>query len=72
MRLPDGTEIPATITTIDPGGEPTGDGDETTSATAIVEFADQAAVADVGLRSVKVTIAARRGRRRARGARSPR
>ena len=57
VRLPDGTEIPATITTIDPGGEPTGEGDETTSASAIVEFADQAAVVDVGLRSVKVTIA---------------
>lgn len=57
VRLPDGTEVPATITTIDPGGEPTGEGDETTSATAVVEFADQAAIADVGLRSVKVTIA---------------
>ena len=57
VRLPDGTEIPATITTIDPGGEPTGEGDETTSASAIVEFPDQALVVDVGLRSVKVTIA---------------
>jgi peptidoglycan hydrolase-like protein with peptidoglycan-binding domain len=57
VRLPDGTEIPATITSIDPGGEPTGEGDETTSASAIVEFADQASVVDVGLRSVKVTIA---------------
>ena len=57
VRLPDGTEIPGTIATVDPGGEPTENGDETTSATAIVEFADQAVVADVGLRSVKVVIA---------------
>ena len=48
---------PGTIATVDPGGEPTANGDETTSASAIVEFADQAAVADVGLRSVKVVIA---------------
>ena len=57
VRLPDGTEVPATITTIDPGGVPTGEGDETTSASAIVEFADQSVVAEIGLRSVKVTIA---------------
>jgi len=57
VKLPDGTEIPATITTIDPGGEPTGEGDDTTSASAIVEFPDQAAVVEVGLRSVKITIA---------------
>jgi peptidoglycan hydrolase-like protein with peptidoglycan-binding domain len=57
VRLPDGTEVPATITAIDPGGEPTGEGDETTSASAIIEFADQALIDDVGLRSVKVTIA---------------
>jgi hypothetical protein len=57
VRLPDGTEVPATITLIDPGGEPTGDGNETTSASAVIEFADQALIADVGLRSVKVTIA---------------
>lgn len=57
VRLPDGTEVPATITSIDPGGEPIGDGDEKTSPSAIVEFADQSVVADVGLRSVKVVIA---------------
>lgn len=57
VKLPDGTEVPATITSIDPGGVPTGEGDETTSASAVVEFADQAVVAEVGLRSVKVTIA---------------
>ncbi|MEO5920697.1 MAG: hypothetical protein ABIQ01_06080, partial [Pseudolysinimonas sp.] len=56
VRLPDGTEVPGTITSIDPGGESTGDG-ETTSASAVVEFTDQALVVEVGLRSVKITIA---------------
>jgi hypothetical protein len=57
VRLPDGTEIPAKITLIDPGGVPTGEGNDTTSASAVIEFADQKVVEAVGLRSVKVTIA---------------
>lgn len=57
ITLPDGTEVPGTITEIDPGGEPVGSEGETTPATASVEFADPAVAAGIGLRAVKVTLA---------------
>ena len=58
VTLPDGTELPATIVSIDPGGEPDGDNGETTPATATVEFDDPTAAAGLGLRAVKVALAA--------------
>lgn len=55
--LPDGTEAPATVTAVDPGGEPTGKEGETTPATANVEFDDPAVAEGIGLRAVKVVFA---------------
>lgn len=57
VTLPDGTELPGVITAIDPGGVPTGDEDETTPATAIVDLEDPAAAQGIGLRAVRVTLA---------------
>ena len=58
VTLPDGTELPATIVSIDPGGQPDGEEGETTPATATVEFEDATAAAGLGLRAVKVALAA--------------
>ena len=58
VTLPDGTELPATIVSIDPGGEPEGDQGETTPASATIEFEDATAAAGLGLRAVKVALAA--------------
>ena len=58
VTLPDGTELSATIVSIDPGGEPDGDNGETTPASATIEFDDPAAAAGLGLRAVKVALAA--------------
>jgi peptidoglycan hydrolase-like protein with peptidoglycan-binding domain len=58
VTLPDGTELPATIVSIDPGGQPDGENGETTPATATVEFEDATAAAGLGLRAVKVALAA--------------
>ena len=55
--LPDGTEAPATITAVDPGGQPTEKEGETTPATANVEFDDLAVAEGIGLRAVKVVFA---------------
>ena len=55
--LPDGTEAPATITAVDPGGQPTDKEGETTPATANVEFDDPAVAEGIGLRAVKVVFA---------------
>jgi peptidoglycan hydrolase-like protein with peptidoglycan-binding domain len=57
VRLPDGTELPGTITEVDPGGDPTGVDGETTSASATVTFDDPTAAAGIGLRAVKVILA---------------
>ncbi|MCU1440356.1 MAG: HlyD family secretion protein [Rhodoglobus sp.] len=57
VTLPDGTELPGTITSIDPGGQPTGKDDETTSPSATVEFDDPVAAQGIGLRAVKVALA---------------
>lgn len=56
--LPDGTEVPATVTAVDPGGQPTGKEGETTPATANVELDDPAVAEGIGLRAVKVVFAA--------------
>ncbi|WP_407361568.1 peptidoglycan-binding protein [Microbacterium sp. LBN7] len=56
--LPDGTEVPATVTAVDPGGQPTEKEGETTPATANIEFADPAVAEGIGLRAVKVVFAA--------------
>jgi len=56
--LPDGTEVPATVTAVDPGGQPTDKEGETTPATANVEFDDPAVAEGIGLRAVKVVFAA--------------
>ncbi len=58
VTLPDGTELPATIISIDPGGEPVGEDGDTTSASATIEFEDAAAAVGIGLRAVKVALAA--------------
>ena len=58
VTLPDGTELPGTIVSIDPGGEPDGEDGETTPASATVEFEDATAAAGIGLRAVKVALAA--------------
>jgi peptidoglycan hydrolase-like protein with peptidoglycan-binding domain len=58
VTLPDGTDLSATIVSIDPGGQPDGDDGETTPATATVEFEDATAAAGLGLRAVKVALAA--------------
>ena len=55
--LPDGTEVPATVTAVDPGGQPTEKEGETTPATANVEFDDPAVAEGIGLRAVKVVFA---------------
>lgn len=55
--LPDGTEVPATVTAVDPGGQPTEKEGETTPATANIEFADPAVAEGIGLRAVKVVFA---------------
>ncbi|MCU1422453.1 MAG: HlyD family secretion protein [Microbacteriaceae bacterium] len=57
VTLPDGTELPGTITSIDPGGQPTGKDGETTSPSATVEFDDPTAAQGIGLRAVKVALA---------------
>lgn len=55
--LPDGTEVPATVTAVDPGGQPTEKEGETTPPTATVEFDDPAVAEGIGLRAVKVVFA---------------
>jgi peptidoglycan hydrolase-like protein with peptidoglycan-binding domain len=57
VTLPDGTDLPATIISIDPGGQPTGTEGKTTSATAAITFEDSAAAQGLGLRAVKVKLA---------------
>lgn len=56
VELPDGTEISTTLAAVDPGGVPTGKDDEKTPPTALVEFADQAAVASAGAAAVRIVI----------------
>ncbi|MDF1477840.1 peptidoglycan-binding domain-containing protein [Leifsonia sp. H3M29-4] len=58
VTLPDGTDLAGEITAIDPGGEPTGKDEETTSPTAVVELDDPGAAEGIGLRAVKVSLAA--------------
>lgn len=58
VTLPDGTELAGTITAIDPGGAPTGEEGKTTSPSAVVDLDDPAAAAGIGLRAVKVALAA--------------
>lgn len=54
--LPDGTEIDTVLAAVDPGGQPTGDGDATTSPSATVEFEDQNVVAEAGAVAVRIVI----------------
>ncbi|GAA1557596.1 peptidoglycan-binding protein [Brevibacterium picturae] len=56
VTLPDGTEIDTTLAAIDPGGQPTGEGDATTSPSATIEFPDQAGVAAAGAVAVRVVV----------------
>jgi peptidoglycan hydrolase-like protein with peptidoglycan-binding domain len=55
--LPDGTETPASVTAIDPGGQPTEKEGETTKASATVDLDDPAVAQGLGQRAVKVLIA---------------
>lgn len=57
VRLPSGEEIAATITTIDPGGEPTGEDGQVSSPSVVIEFADQEAVSAAGPVAVRVVVA---------------
>lgn len=55
--LPDSTEVPATVSAVDAGGQPTEKEGETTPPSATVEFTDPAAAQGLGLRAVKVVFA---------------
>ncbi|MFT4136963.1 peptidoglycan-binding protein [Microbacterium sp.] len=48
--------IEATLTAVDPGGTPTGDGDEQTPPTATVDFPDQGAVSAAGPVAVRLEV----------------
>jgi len=56
VTLPDGTQLPGAITTIDPGGQPTGEEGKTTPPSAVVDLDDPAAAEGIGLRAVKIAI----------------
>jgi peptidoglycan hydrolase-like protein with peptidoglycan-binding domain len=57
VRLADGTEVASTLGAIDPGGQPTGDDDgSTTPPTVTGEFPDQAPVQKVGQSIARVVI----------------
>jgi peptidoglycan hydrolase-like protein with peptidoglycan-binding domain len=58
VTLPDGSELGGAITEIDPGGTPVGDEGKTTPPTAVVDLDEPAAAAGIGLRAVKVALAA--------------
>jgi len=54
--LPDGTEIEAALSEVDPGGQPIPGSDQSTSPTATIEFADQSEVAGSGPAAVRVIV----------------
>lgn len=57
IELPDGSVTDASVAAVDPGGQPTGaDGGDRTPPTAILDVADQDAVAAAGAGDVRVTI----------------
>lgn len=56
IALPNGSEIPATMTEVDPGGAPTADG-ETSTPSATVAFPDQAVLGGARPGNVRITIA---------------
>ncbi|MFT4215186.1 MAG: peptidoglycan-binding protein [Microbacterium sp.] len=56
VTLPDGTEVDTELSAVDPGGQPTGDGDATTSPTATIDFPDQTLVAAAGAVAIRITI----------------
>lgn len=56
ITLPGGDEVPGKVTAIDPGGQMQEDGG-TTTPSAVIEFDDPTVATDVGLRSVRVTLA---------------
>ncbi|PPF79758.1 hypothetical protein C5B96_12060 [Subtercola sp. Z020] len=56
VRLPGGTETPATIGVIDPGGAPTADPAKPTAPSARVDFADGSVVQGIGLPALRVTV----------------
>ena len=57
VTLPDGTKLPGSIDSTDPGGQPTGTAGDTTSPSAVVRFDDPTKASGIGLRAVKVTLA---------------
>lgn len=54
--LPDGSEIDAQLASVDPGGQPTGEGETTTPPTATIDFPDQSRVASVGAVAVRILL----------------
>ncbi len=55
--LPDGTEAPGSITSIDPGGQPTAEEGRTTPPTASIDFDEPDVATGIGLRAVRVLVA---------------
>lgn len=56
VALPDGRELNNTIAAVDPGGQPTGEADETTPPTALIEFPDQDQVTATGPASIRIIV----------------
>lgn len=54
--LPDGSEVEATLSEIDPGGRPEPEGDGATRPSAVIGFPDQAAVVEAGPVSIRVVV----------------
>ncbi len=54
--LPDSSEIDAQLASVDPGGQPTGEGEATTPPTATIDFPDQSRVASVGAVAVRIVL----------------
>lgn len=54
--LPDGTELENTVAAVDPGGQPTGEDEQTSPPVAVIEFSDQAQVAAAGPATIRVIV----------------
>lgn len=57
VRLPDGSEAGATVTAVDPGGQPQGEEGKPAPPSAVVDLDDLASLAGVSPGSVRVTLA---------------
>lgn len=57
LRLPDGSEAEATVTAVDPGGQPQGDDGKPAPPSAVVDVNDPASLSGVSPGTVRVTLA---------------